>query len=147
MRGSDGRFAAFHLMTEAEERRSGRRNVRLSTLPHYPSSLLLFPPLPSLPPAPPFPSPFPLLFLLLCVLFLPHPPILFLPLLLLRLVNSFRLQSSFNWSLAGDRPHLRPQQHVSQTHKQTQTMAPFCLCVVVNYQRRADVDYSGRFVR
>lgn len=44
-------------MTEAEERKRGRRDVRLSMLPHYPSSPLLFPPLPSLPLAPPFPPP------------------------------------------------------------------------------------------
>lgn len=42
MRGSDGRFAAFHLMTEQKKEEGGRRDVRLSTLPHYPSSLLLF---------------------------------------------------------------------------------------------------------
>lgn len=136
MRRSDGRFAAFHLLTEREERRrgGGRQAVNAASLSFLSPSYQLF-----LPP-----------FLLLSLL-LSHSPLPRLLLLLLGLVNSFCLSSSFNWSLAGHRPHLGPQQHVSQTHKQTQanngSILSVCLCVVVNYQRRADVDYGGRFVR
>lgn len=155
MRGSDGRFAAFHLMTEAEERRRGRRNVRLSMLPHYPSSL----------------SSFFLLFhsfhmLLLFLLLFPFSFSFFVSSSSpsSSRCSSLTLPSSSSSSSASLTPSVSSHHLIGRLpgivlifvpsntcHKHTNTnngsILSVCLCVVVNYQRRADVDYSGRFVR